>query len=411
MHKAYKYRLYPTAKQQEQLAQHFGCARFVYNWVLDQRKSHYEETGKTLSKRALQDKLVHEEKKNNPWLREVNSQTLLAALGHAIDAYSRFFKGQAKFPRFKSRKNNWQGYQCPQNVKVNFATGAVQLPIIGWVKAKLHREFVGDIKTCTIKKTPHGSYQISVLVEDHQLLPEPAAIDASKTLGVDVGITHFAITSEGEKFDNPRFLNESLPKLRALGQSLSRKKKGSKNREKARHRIAKKHYQVARQREHFLHEQSNKLLSDNQAETVALEDLHIKGMLKNRKLARHIADVSWSRFSELLSYKAKWRGKNIIYCGRFAPSSKQCCCGYRNRQLSLSDRAWICPECGKQHDRDILAANNIKEFALAEAVGHTACVKPFPHNETHQRECYGQRSDKKSDGSQEAPTRNVIAQL
>src|SRR5258708_3902461 len=167
MLKAYQYRLFPDKNQQAQLAQHFGCARHVYNWCIEQRQHHFEQTGKTLSKRVLQDTLVHSEKKNNPWLCEVNSQSLLAALAHAVDAFSRFFKKQAKFPRFKSRKDHWQSYQCPQHVKVDFSHQKVQLPIIGWIKAKLHREFVGDIKTCTIKKTPHGAYQISVLVENH----------------------------------------------------------------------------------------------------------------------------------------------------------------------------------------------------------------------------------------------------
>ena len=411
MLKAYKYTIVPTPAQQEQLAQHFGCARYVYNWVIEQRKTHYEKTGKTLSKRALQDKLVHEEKKTSPWLGEVNSQSLLASLSHIVDAYQRFFKGLASFPRYKSRKNNWQSYHCPQHVKVNFAKGQIQLPIIGWVKAKLHREFVGQIKTCTIKKTPHGTYQIAVLVENHALLPETKPIRENTTDRVDVGLVHFSITSEGKKRDNPRFLNQSLPKLRQLSQAFSRKKKGSNNREKYRLMVAKKHYQVGKQREHSLHEAANELLSDNQTVTIALEDLHIKGMIKNRKLSRHISDVSWSRFAKSLEYKSQWKGNNVIYCNRFAPSSKQCTCGYLNKSLTLADRTWKCPECYQHHDRDILAANNIKQFALAEADGQSACVKPFPHDNACQRKRYGQRSDIKSDGSQEAPTRIFQALL
>lgn len=405
MLKAYKYRILPNKAQQEQLAQHFGCARRVYNWVIEERKKHYEENNKTLSKRALQDKLVHEHKKEHPWLREVNSQCLLAALGNATMAFDRFFKKQAGFPRFKSRKSNWQSYQCPQHVKVDFENARIQLPVIGWMKAKLHRDFDGDIKTCTIKKTPHGAYLISVLVENHELLPEPKKIEQSTTIGVDVGLTHFAITSEGIKLDNPRILNNALPHLRGLCRSLSRKKKGSKNRAKARKNVAKKHYKIARQREHFLHDAANRLLSDNQTVTIALEDLHIKGMIKNKKLSRHISDVSWSHFAKIVEYKAQWQGNNVINCNRFAPSSKLCPCGHRNKELKLSDRIWSCTECKAIHDRDILAAQNIKHFALAEAVGYTACVKPFPHDNTHQRECHGERSENTSDGSQEAPTR------
>ena len=411
MLQAFQYRLYPDENQQTQLAQHFGCVRYVYNWFIEQRKNHFDQTGKTISKRDLQDRLVHIEKKNKPWLSEVNSQCLLAALGHADEAYKRFFKKQSKFPRFKSRKNNWQSYQCPQHVKVDFTRNEVKLPILGWLKGKLHREFEGDIKTCTIKKTPHGAYLISVLVENHALLPQKKPIIAEKTLGVDVGITHFMTTSNGKKESNPRYLDQSLPKLKQLGKVLSRKQKGSNNRDKYRYRLARKHYQVARQRDFYLHKMSNLLLRENQTETIALEDLHIKGMLKNRRLSRQISDVGWSRFANMVSYKSAWAGNNVIYCNRFAPSSKKCVCGYINRSLTLSDRIWRCPECHSMHDRDILGSNNIKDFALAEAVGHTACVKPFPHNDTHQRVCYGERFGIKPNGSQEAPTRNFIAQL
>lgn len=408
MLKAYKYRLLPNRQQKEQLAQHFGCARYVYNWVIEKREQHYEQTGKTLSKRELQDMLVHGEKKTHLWLSEVNSQSLLAALGHATGAFDNFFKGLAKFPRYKSRRHYWQSYQCPQHVKVDMDNGCVQLPIIGWVKAKLHRKFIGQIKTCTIKRTPHGTYQISVLVENHEPLPSLKPITEEKTTGVDVGITHFATMSSGKKIENPRLLDHSLPKLKQLCKVLSRKQKGSKNREKCRQRVAKKHYQVARQREHFLHDCANQLLSENQTETVAFEDLHIKGMLRNRRLSRHISNVAWSRFMNIVTYKSAWLGQNVIYCNRFAPSSKQCTCGYRNADLTLADRVWSCPECDRCHDRDWLAANNIKAFALAEAVGHTACVKPFPHNETYQRKCYDERSDRRSDGSQEAPARVTV---
>ncbi len=408
MLKAYKYRLLPDAEQAEKIAQHFGCARDVYNWVLETRQKHYEATTKTLSKKELQDRLVHEQKILKPWYKEVNSQTLLAAMLHAIGAFDRFFKKKAKFPRFKSRKDPWQGYHCPQHVKVNFEKSCVQLPIIGWIKAKLHRTFEGKIKTCTIKKAPAGHYHLSVLVDDTQALPISQMVDAENTLGVDVGLKHFAVASNGVKIENPRFLDRALPKLRQLYRSLSRKKKGSKNREKSRLILAKKHDDVARQREHFLHEAAHTLLRENQAETIALEDLHIKGMLKNRKLSRHISNVAWSRFSKIIEYKYQWAGRNVIYCNRFAPSSKQCRCGYKHVDLKLADRIWTCPNCEEMHDRDLLAAHNIKQFALAERVGHTLCVKPFPHNKTGQRQCYGERSSIRLDGSQDAPTRICI---
>jgi len=392
MLKGQQYRIYPTKEQEELFAKHFGCARYVYNWVLSQRKDHYEKTKKTLPKKELQNKLVHEEKKDKPWLEEVNSQSLLASMFHALDAYKRFFSGKAEFPRFKSKKNHEQKYQCPQHVKVYFDNDCVYIPKVGFVKAKLHRKIDGQVKTCTITKKPDGTYLISVLFDTHEYLPQTAPIEEVSTMGVDVGIKHFATLSTGEKRENPRFLDKSLPKVRQLNKQLSRKKKGSKNREKCRHKLAIKHDDVVKQREFFLHREANRLLGDNQTVTVALEDLNIQGMIKNRRLSRHIADVAWGEYDRILNYKAKWQGKNIIYCPRFAPSSKQCVCGYKNANLTLSDRVWICPECNRVHDRDLLGANNVKYFALVEAVGLTACVKPFPHNNTCQRKCYDERS-------------------
>jgi putative transposase len=410
MLKAYQYRLLPSSAQGEKIAQHFGCARHVYNWAVETRKSHYEQTGKTLSKRQLQDQLVHVYKPAHPWLKEVNSQSLLAALFHAIEAYDRFFKGQAKFPRFKSRKNHWQSYQCPQHVNVKFESGCIQLPILGNVKAKLHRSFEGKIKTCTIKRTPHQHYLISVLVDDGVAQPIAKEITEENTLGVDVGIIDFAVASNGMKVGNPRFLDKSLPGLREQYQCFSRKQKGSKNREKSRLSLSKKHYHVAQQRKHFLHEAANKLLSENQVETIALEDLNIKGMLKNKKLSRHISNVAWSSFARMIEYKTKWQGRNVIYCNRFAPSSKLCLCGYKHKDLKLRERVWVCPACHRIHDRDLLAAQNIKQFALADAVGNTVCVKQFLHDNTRQRECHGERSSEKLDRSQEeAPTRIFVA--
>ena len=393
MLKGQQYRIYPSKAQEELFAQHFGCARYVYNWVLIKRKEHYEQTKKLLSKKELQEKLVHEEKINKPWLGEVNSQSLLSALFHAIDSYKRFFSKQSKFPRFKSKRSFEQKYQCPQHVALYFDSNCIKLPKIGYVKAELHRKIAGKVKTCTITKKPNGSYIISVLFDTPQLLPANSSISPETTVGVDVGLKHFATISTGDKHENPKFLNTSLPKVRQLSKRLSRKQKGSKNREKSRQLLAKQHDKVVRQRTFFLHRETNLLLSENQTVTVAVEDLNISGMIKIKRLSRQIADVAWGEYKSIITYKAAWLGKNIIYCPRFAPSSKQCSCGYKNSTLKLSDRIWKCCNCNTVHDRDILAANNIKFFALVEAVGHTACVKPFPHNDSCQRKSYGERSN------------------
>ena len=382
MLKTYRYRLYPNAAQATLLAQHFGHVRYVYNWALRFKKKYYSLYGKTLSRRSLQDRLVKRKRMDKyQWLSEVNSQSLLCALYHLDDAYKNFLAGRAKFPRFKTRKSNWQSFQCPQHVSVDQENAWINLPKIKSIKAIIHRGFTGQIKTCTIKKNPSGHYYISILVEDNMPLPIVATITEQKAIGVDVGLKEFVITSEGKKYDNQRYLQQSLSALNRSQRQLSRKQKGSANRSKQRLVVAKRHDKITKQRNFYHHHVANQLLGDNQVATVAVEDLHIKGMIRNRKLSRHIADVAWSRFLDIVSYKAKWQGKHVIHCGRYQPSSKQCSCGVINDGLTLKHREWDCLSCGQHHDRDILAANNIKKFAIADALGQSVCVKQFPHSD------------------------------
>ncbi len=383
--KAYKYRLYPDAEAREKLAQHFGAARFVYNTALDLRKRYYEQFGRGISKRDVQNQFVTLKKTDEfVWLYDINSQAILATLGHVHTAFSNFFSGRARFPRFKSKKSGWQSYQCPQHVQVDFEYGMVKIPKIGWVKAKFHRSFEGAIKTCTIKRNPSGHYTISVLVETEETLPTKPAIDEQSTIGLDLGLKHFLIQDDGSKIDNPQFLQQGLERLGIEQKKLSRKKKGSNQYKKQKQIVAKTHNKISNQRHNFLHQTSSMLLRDNQAATVAMEDLHVKGMVRNKKLSRHIIDVAWGKFVELVAYKCDWRGKNLIFANRWAPTSKQCACGTINHELKLSDRQWCCPDCGASHDRDVLAANNIKTFALVDALGMKevqtsgVCVKSSP---------------------------------
>jgi len=363
--KAFKYAIFPNQEQQQSFAQHFGVSRFVYNVGIDIRDKYYQQHGKGISKRAVQDNFVFLKKTPEySWMNDVNSQSILASLGNLHTAYQKFLSGCAGHPKYKSVKSGWQSFQCPQHVEVDFEKGTVKLPKIGEVKTNFHREFEGKVKTCTIKKTPADTYYVSVLVEIDEVLPEKTVVLEKETIGVDLGIKDFAITSDGGKVSNPRFLNGSLKLLKQLQKQLSRMRKGSSNYKKLKQKIARLHFKIANQRNDFLHKVSHNLLSEKQVATVAIEDLHVKGMIKNHKLARHIADVAWGRFVEFLKYKADWNGLNIIQCGRFQPSSKQCSCGYLNKDLKLSDRQWYCPECGIDHDRDILAAQNIKKFAL-----------------------------------------------
>ena len=343
--KAYKYRIYPDAKASQQLAQHFGAVRFVYNTALDLRQRYYQQFAKGISKRSVQDQFVALKKTPEfDWLNTINSQAILAALGHVHTAYQNFFRGTTRHPKFKSRKSGWQSFQAPQHVKVNFDMHCIQLPKIGWIKANLHRDFVGNIKTCTIKRNPAGHYYISVLVETPDELPIKSEIHEESTRGIDLGIKDFAIYDTGDKVANPRFLQINLARLGIEQKKLSRRKKGSNRRDKQKRGVARKYLSITNHRNNFLHQTSSALLRDSQAETVALEDLNLKGMIRNRKLSRHIADVAWGRFVEMLRYKAEWSGKNILFCNRFAPSTKTCSCGAVNHNLTLSDREWDCPE-------------------------------------------------------------------
>jgi putative transposase len=348
-----------------QLNQHIGACRFVYNWGLERKIKSYELEGKSVSRFDLNKEIVHELKPEYPWLKEVNSQSLQGAITNLESAFTKFFREKTGFPNFKSKKNATQSFSVPQHYVVDFDTNRIKLPKIGWVKAILHRRFEGDLKTATVSMTRTGKYFISILVDDGKELPKPEPFDYESTVGIDVGITHFATLSTGEKIENPKHLKNSLGRLKVLQRRLSRTKKGSNNREKARLKLAKQHEKIANQRRDFLHKTSHRLASENQA--IATETLNVKGMMKNHHLAMAISDVSWSEFFRQLEYKAAWYGKTMLTIGQFQPSTKICSvCGTVVQGLTLADREWSCQECGTVHDRDINAAINIKKFALQD---------------------------------------------
>lgn len=364
---AFTYRIYPTAAQQTAIAQQFGCCRFVYNNGLELKVKTYEQTGETLSCFDLIKRLPSL-KQDHPWLRDADSQALQMALRNLDNAFLRFFQKQGGFPKFKSRKHSPQSCQFPQRVKVDFAAKMITFPKIGHVRLKLRKlthRFDGKIKTVTLRQTPSGKYFVSVLVErplDNPPLP-PVTRDA--TLGIDVGIKDFAILSTGEKIAHPKTLKRSLRALKRLQRAVSRKVKGSQNRNKARRQLAKRHEHVANQRKNFLHQLSHRLTNENQVTSIATEDLHIRGMIKNHRLAQAIADSAWGMFDAFLTYKCVWRGKHHLHIGRFEPSSKTCsCCGAIYTGLTLKVRQWTCAACGVTHDRDVNAARNIRNFAV-----------------------------------------------
>jgi putative transposase len=280
-------------------------------------------------------------------------------------AFTRFFREKKGFPNYKSKKNPVQSFPIPQHYVVDFENNTVKLPKIGVVKAELHRKFEGELKTATISKSCTGEYYISILVDNGKELPAKETFSEITTIGVDVGIKDFAVLSTGEKIENPKYLKSSLKRLKVLQRRVSRKQKGSKNREKAKQRLAKLHERITNQRNDFQHKLSFRLVSENQA--VALETLNVKGMQKNHHLAQAIGDSAWSSFVTKLEYKAEWFGKTILRIGQFEPSSKVChVCGFHKSNLTLKDREWTCPECKTVLDRDINAAINIKKFALID---------------------------------------------
>ncbi|MEB3225844.1 MAG: IS200/IS605 family element RNA-guided endonuclease TnpB [Synechococcus sp.] len=357
MYRAYQYRIYPTTNQQVSLAKSFGCARWFWNYALHLCQQTYQTTGKGLSRGYIQG-LLPALKKEYEWLKEPYSQCLQVVALNLSTAYKNFFEKRAMLPRFKS-KHGRQSISYPQNVK--FDGDYLHLPKIGAVHCLVHRPFEGTIKTVTVSRTPDGKYFASVLVDDGQEKVE--SMPTSKAVGIDVGLTHFAITSDGSKFANPRHFAKHQRNLKRKQQRLSRKQKGSQNRRKARLAVAKVHGKIARCRGDFLHKLSRKVVNENQV--IVVENLNVKGMVKNHNLAKAISDAGWGMFCTMLKYKAEWEGKIYLEVDRFFPSSKTChVCLNRVGSLSLDVRAWDCEGCGTHHDRDINAAINIRNEGL-----------------------------------------------
>jgi len=326
----------------------------VYNLALETKNTAYIGSKVILSPFELI-KQLPELKQECVWLKEVNSQSLQQSIQNMDIAFKKFFKGSG-FPKFK-KKSNGGSFSIPQNVIIE--NGLLIIPKFKeGINIILHREIKGTIKSATISVTPTGKYFASILVDDNLKTPIKAPIVENTSIGIDLGIKNFAITSNGEVFENPKNLRKAQSKLKYIQRKYS-KHKG----EKTRHRLALLHEKVVNKRKDFLHKTSAKLIRENQ--TICLEDLAASNMVKNHTLAQAINDASWSMFANMLKYKADWYGKNTLKIGRFAPSSKTCsCCGYINKGLTLAIREWVCPNCKSVLDRDVNAAINIKSFAL-----------------------------------------------
>lgn len=359
VHKAVKVRLYPTLEQQVLLSQHFGCARWWWNYALNKSIETYKETGKSLGQSALNAFLPKLKKAEETiWLSECYSQVLQATTLNLTTAYKNFFAGRARFPRYKS-KHGKQSIQYPQNVKV--LDGFVQFPgKVGKVKAKLHRKIEGTIKTVTVSLDPSGKYFASILTEAEG--ENPTVSTDGKVIGVDLGLTHFAITSDGSKiskYNNPKHLAKHEKNLKRKQQKLAKKQKGSNSRNNAKKTVAKVYERVTKSRQDFLHKLSRKLVNENQV--VVVENLNVKGMVRNLNLAKAISDVGWGTFVNFLAYKLENKGGKLVEIDRWFPSSKLCSnCYYQIDKLPLDVREWTCPNCGTRHDRDGNAATNIR---------------------------------------------------
>lgn len=360
MFKAFKYRLYPTAPQAEKINQNIGCARFVYNQLLDDRIKVWKET------KQISTKTYSILKEDFGFLKEADSRALKHAQANLDEAYDKFRKEpNTGYPKFKSKHKCRWSYTTDNNSNaVRFDGNRLKLPKVGYVKVVEHRQHEGRILTATISHERSGEYYASVLCEIEPLQVLPVA---GKVVGVDLGLHDLVVCSDGTRVEAPKHFRKAEQKLAKRQRVFSRTQKGSKGHENARLKVARCHQKIKNQRNDFLQKLSTKLIKENQI--ICLEDLSVKGMERNHKLAKSVTDASFSKFVEMLEYKAEWYGRKVIKIDRFYPSTQLCNgCGYKNESIKglkgLKVREWICLCCGEVHDRDLNAARNILKKGL-----------------------------------------------
>ncbi|MCL2083619.1 MAG: IS200/IS605 family element RNA-guided endonuclease TnpB [Oscillospiraceae bacterium] len=369
MEKAYKFRIYPNTDQEALIQKTFGSCRFVFNYFLSRRIKLYEESKETLGLYACNRELT-QLKKELKWLKEPDKWALQGANADLDQAYQNFFRRVKQgekpgFPHFKSKKSKHKSYRTTQtNNSISVLDKHIKLPKLGLVSAKISKQVQGRILNATISQNPSGKYFVSICCTDVKI---PQYESTGATVGIDLGLKALAITSDGQIFENPKYLRKSEKKLAKLQRQLSRKQIGSNNRNKARIKVARLHEHITNQRLDGIHKMTTGLVRNY--DIICIEDLAVKNMVKNHCLAKSISDASWGEIRRQLAYKTKWQHKLLQVVDRYFPSSQLCGCGYRNKDVkNLNIREWICPECGGLHDRDVNAANNIHKEGLKLAV-------------------------------------------
>ena len=368
MLRSVKVRLYPTKQQEQTINRVFGSCRVVYNQTLDRKITQYKEHNISENRNTLS-YWFHHELLNNPdfaYLKEQNTKVLKQSINDMIAAFDKFFKLHTGYPKFKSKHNNKQSCRFVKDAiskRNDYTSYKLSLANIKNIKFRCNKKYAeylqknkANIRQATLTKLPCGEFYLSILVDGD--LTHKGVKDTNNYIGIDLGVKDFVITSEGEIFNNLHFKKNEIHKLKKLQCQLSRKQKGSNNRNKARIKLAKIYKRINDKKQYYLHQVSNTLINENQV--ICMEDLNVKGMLKNHKLAESISEMNFGEFKRILEYKARWYNRKLVFVDRFYPSSKTCsCCGYKNKDLKLSDRFWTCPQCGTNHDRDVNAAVNI----------------------------------------------------